>query len=220
MQVKSYQAWLTAVLLTAALAADAAAQQPGSTVQLPTFSRFSGSTTVSVPDRGSVYLGGVNRAASGRNSFRSPLMPWRPSRNSALGTRRSAANMHVTATIHDFEAMDRYLLSQPTSFRPTASRPSVPAQPRRLATRSEPSLSMSVADARARRIQQQQTRRHEAVQFFERGREVEAAGKLGVAKIYYQMAARRATGPLADQVAARLEALDRHATAGKVAGNR
>ena len=211
---------MSAVLLTAALAVDASAQQPGSAVQLPTFSSFSGSTTVSVPDRGSAYLGGVNRAASGRSSFRSPLMPWRPSRNSALGTRRGASNMHVTVTIHDFEAMDRYLLSQPTSFRPTSSWPSVPAQPRRLAKRSEPSSPMSVVDARARRIEQQQTRRHEAAQFFARGRKVEAAGKLGVAKIYYQMAARRATGSLVEQVTARLEALDRHATADKVAGKR
>ncbi len=212
--MKSHLAWLVSVLLTAALAVDCAAQQPGSAVQLPTFSSFSGSTTVSVPDRGSAYLGGVNRAATGRNSFRSPLMPWRPSRNSALGSRRSASNMHVTVTIHDFEAMDRYLLSQPTPFQP-----SLPAQPRRLAKHSEQSF-LSVADARARRIRQQQTRRQEAVQLFARGREVEASGKLGVAKIYYQMAARRATGPLAEQVTARLKALDRHATAGKIAENR
>ena len=79
---------------------------------------------------------------------------------------------------------------------------------------------MSVADARARRIEQQQTRRHEAVQFFERGREVEAAGKLGVAKIYYQMAARRASGQLKDRVLAKLDAIGRVQTGSKVAQGR
>jgi len=60
----------------------------------------------------------------------------------------------------------------------------------------------------------------EAAKFFERGQRAEAAGKSGVAKIYYQMAARRATGDLREQVAAKLEAIGRAKTASKIAQNR
>ena len=82
-------------------------------MQLPTFSYFSVNTTVTVPDRGSAYLGGVNRAAEGRNEFGTPLLPFRPFRNVGIGRETSASGMWVTATIHDFDAMDRYLLSAP-----------------------------------------------------------------------------------------------------------
>src|SRR5207244_3656119 len=50
--------------------------QPASaqTVQLPTFTFFSVGTTVSVPDQGAAFLGGVNRASQGRNEFGIPGM--------------------------------------------------------------------------------------------------------------------------------------------------
>ena len=57
------------VILAAAaamlLGAGETAAQTATTVQLPTYSFFSVGTTVSVPDRGSVYMGGVNRSAMG-----------------------------------------------------------------------------------------------------------------------------------------------------------
>lgn len=99
---------------------------PGTTVQLPTFSFFSVGTTVSVPDRGSAYLGGIKRAATGRNEFGVPMLPFRPFKNTGIGREVSASSVHVTATIHDFEAMDEFLLSQPTAFsRSLQSRPTV-----------------------------------------------------------------------------------------------
>ena len=76
---------------------------------------------------------------------------------------------------------------------------------------------MSVAKARAERANQQATRAGEAASFFKRGREAEAAGKSNVAKIYYQMAARRAMGDLKTQVLARLDAIGRAQTASTVA---
>ena len=79
---------------------------------------------------------------------------------------------------------------------------------------------MSVAQARAERQRQQATRADEAADYFQRAQEAEAAGKAGVAKIYYQMAARRATGELREQVAAKLEAIGRAKTASKIAQNR
>ena len=47
----------------------------------------------------------------------------------------------------------------------------------------------------------------EAEKFFERGRQAEADGKPNVARIYYQMAVRRASGDLKKQALARLEAV-------------
>jgi hypothetical protein len=234
--------WLLACLSLACWAGgagNAVAQQGATTVQLPTFSFFSINTTVTVPDRGSVYLGGVNRAAEGRNEFGTPLLPFRPLRNVGIGREMSASGMWVTATIHDFDAMDRYLLSAPTqstaSRLPPLGRSQVAALGHALLPRdpgygaswrlSLPSTAGSgptttVAQARAQRERQQVSRAEEAVDFYERGQQAEAAGKTGVAKIYYQMAARRASGDLREQVAAKLDAIGRAQTGSKVAQNR
>ena len=218
--------WLAAAAL--GLGAGESFAQPPTTVQLPTFSSFSVGTTVSVPDRGSVTMGGVNRSAIGRSEFGVPLLPFRPFKNTAIGKDVSASGMRVSATIHDFEAMDEYLLNQPTSFRSrqlsalqnhrgglAASghtlQPRDPARgsswrvaaPQGTAERPQ----MSLVDARARRVRQQTARSSEAGDFFERGRRAEATGKTSVAKIYYQMAARRADGALQSQIAARLAAI-------------
>jgi hypothetical protein len=67
--------------LAALLAVPAAAQNA---VQLPTYSSFRTNTTISVPDRGSVYTGGINRAADGRNQFGTPLLPFRIPSTSGL----------------------------------------------------------------------------------------------------------------------------------------
>jgi len=233
------RAFLACLLLVCwAMAADRATAQWGATtVQLPTFSSFSASTTVTVPDQGMAYLGGVNRAAEGRNEFGVPLLPFRPFRNVGIGREVSGSGMWVGVTIHDFDAMDRYLLSQPTAFSQSlGDRRSQVAglartlQPRdpgygaswRVATSSGTGSppAMSVAQAQAERQRQQATRVDEAADFFQRGQAAEAVGKTGVAKIYYQMAARRATGELKEQVAARLETIGRGQTASKIAQGR
>ena len=212
------------------LAGAAFAQQAATTVQLPTFSFFTATTTVSVPDGGSALLGGVNRASDGRNEFGVPLLPFR---NSAIGSERSASSMRVTATIHDFEAMDEFLLSQPTEFRrlqglqtPAATlghtlQPRLPSRSPAWASSAlagaEASTAATVAEIQARRQQQQQSRLTEAEQFYQRGRDAEEAGKASVAKIYYQMAARRATGELKQQALAKAEGLGRSQTSSKLA---
>ena len=82
-------------------------------VQLPTF-RFSGvSTTVSVPDHGTVSLGGNTTSFSGSNYRGTPLLG--PTTGPLLNNRGIAnggttTNFSVTAQIHDMEAMDRALL--------------------------------------------------------------------------------------------------------------
>ena len=234
--MKWHAAWLSLVL-AGVVAGTAPAQRTGSTVQLPTFSFFSVGTTVSVPDRGSVYMGGINRAATGRNEFGTPLLPFRPFRSTAIGTERSASSMRMSVYVHDLAAMDEELLSRPTSYRPG---PLTTLQPRggsiaglgntlqpRNTTHGgawQPSSSasptrpaVSVAEVRAQRVGQQATRADEATGFFDRGRKAEEAGKANVAKIYYQMAARRATESLKSQVLARLDAIGRAQTASKIA---
>jgi len=218
------------------LAGAVLAQQPATSVQLPTFSQFSTATTVSVPDGGSALLGGINRASDGRNEFGVPLLPFRPFRNSAIGSQRSTSSMRVTATIHDFEAMDEFLLSQPTEIRrlqglqtPAAVlghtlQPRLPNrspawEPSALAG-AEASTVATVAEIQARRQQQQQTRLTEAEQFYRRAQDAEEAGKASVAKIYYQMAARRATGELKQQALAKVEGLGRAQTGSKLAQDR
>jgi len=217
----------------------ASAQQPATAVQLPTFSMFTTSTTVSVPDRGNVLLGGINRAATGRNEFGTPLLPFRPFRNSGIGTDRSASSMRVSAYIHDFEAMEEALMSQPTTRRVSSNRrlPRSQAaayaqtiQPRAgtatsLETTWQPDLpeaeeppAVSVADARAHRARQKHTRAGEAMDFFARGQRAEAEGKANVARIYYQMAARRAEGELKGRVTATLDAISRAQTGSQLAG--
>jgi hypothetical protein len=211
--------WLSIFCLVAAC--DAACGQ-GIAVQLPRCSYFTVKTTVSVPDRGSAYLGGVNRAASGVNQFGAPLVPFG---NRAAGSERSASNAWVSATIHDFEAMDRYLLSQPTASYPNGLLSSTPsragkgagaAMARDVAAECP---AASVAELRARRLEEAEARGKEFREFFDGGRAAEAAGKANVAKIYYQMAARRADGPLKAEILARLDLLGSAAPTAKIAQN-
>jgi len=228
--MKPCTAWFLLVFF--GLGAGAAFAQQATTVQLPTYSFFTTNTTVSVPDRGSVYLGGVSRAASGRNEFGCPLLPFR---NRSFGTERSASNASVSVYIHDFEAMDEYLLSQPTSGRSLeplaagrqAGTGSFSTPTRDVARRPElagrvpgSAAAMSVEELRAERVRVEKSRHEEALKWLERGRTAEASGKAGVARVYYQMAARRATGDLKDQIAVRLEAVSGSSRPPKLAQSR
>ena len=82
---------------------------PATTVQLPSFSIFSVNTTVSVPDRGGMYLGGVNRARDGSRT--------RGLGNRAIGSDRAANGVQVLATIHDMDELDRAVLAKAAAKR-------------------------------------------------------------------------------------------------------
>jgi len=232
-------AWLSLPLLSL-VAGLAHGQLPGTSVQLPTYSFFNTNSTVLVPDGGSVFLGGIGRASSGRNEFGSPLLPLR---NVGIGGQRGASNVHVSVTIHDFAAMDEYLLGQAagrqdisaaalkTTFQVEtagigrayeSSRASNPGTWEVVPSRSSlapQGLASSVAEERLRRARQEQTKQSEAAEYFHRGQKAEAADKNGAAKIFYQMAARRATGQLKQQLTVRLEAVSRRQAASAVVGN-
>lgn len=211
---------ISILLAWMALAVAPAAGQ--NAVQLPTYSSFRTNTTVSVPDRGSVYTGGINRASDGRNEFGTPLLPFR---NRSIGSERSASSVWTSVYIHDLQAMDEALLSQARasgySSQRTRSGSSpalaagagvLPWQSQRAITRgAEPGsqpvkdpLSKSIAELRAERAGEQEARLAEAERLFERGKNAQSAGKLNVARIYYQQASRRAQGPLQEQILAQL----------------
>lgn len=101
-----------------AVASQAQAQQVS--VQQPVFGQFSAGTTVSVPDRGRTFIGGVSRGASGRittGPFRSP---------SATGFEYSHSSASAHVWIHDFEELDRQALEaaqRGATSRPDRSRP-------------------------------------------------------------------------------------------------
>ncbi|MBN2294870.1 MAG: general secretion pathway protein GspD [Pirellulales bacterium] len=75
-----------------------------STVQLPTYSFVTVTTTVSVPDGGTVLLGGIKRLSEGRNEFGTPMLnkiPYisRLFRNVAIGRETQSLMMMVTPRI-------------------------------------------------------------------------------------------------------------------------
>ena len=222
---------ITAVIL-GLLAADVAlAQRPGTVVQLPTFSSFSVATTVSVPDSGSGYLGGVSRAASGSSEFGTPLLPFR---NSAIGSQTSISSARATATIHDFDGMDAAILNQPGTAQTALPRSQTPLaiagrEIRAAAAGRSPAWDVTLAMAgndppavtseqiRRERQQREDSQQAEAERLFQRGISAEQAGKPGVAKIYYQMVVRRAGSGLKEQAMARIASLGGRPAAPKLA---
>lgn len=182
------------------------------TVQLPTYRTFGVRTAVTVPDRGSVYLGGINRAYSGRNEFGTPLLPFR---NRSFGTQRSASGVSVSVYIHDFEELERELLSRAGGSDPKLTTLRAPDGTTRAVVRSDPGAAdraaplPSIEEIRRQRLADQDARQAEAEDFFERGQTAEAAGKTNVARMYYQMAAKRASGLLKEEVLAKLDAFRR-----------
>jgi hypothetical protein len=205
------------------------------TVQLPTYTFFGVSTTVSVPDNGAAFLGGINRAASGGNEFGVPGLAFPGLQNRSIGQNMSASNVWASVTIHDLDAMDQAILNSPspTDLSDVDTRgwnafANLPAVPR---TATGPQLAAvnlagswqsdaptvapgsKVAAEEKDREAQRFTRSSDADSYFAQGQQAEADGKPGIAKIYYQMAARRASGDLKRQVQARLDAISGHTSA-------
>jgi general secretion pathway protein D len=76
----------------------------GTTVQLPTFSYVQVTTTVSVPDGGTVLLGGIKRLSEGRNEFGVPMLDKLPYinrlfKNVGIGRETQSLMMMVTPRI-------------------------------------------------------------------------------------------------------------------------
>jgi general secretion pathway protein D len=83
---------------------DATTSSDGVTVQLPNFSFVSVITTVSVPDGGTVLLGGIKRLSEGRNEFGVPILSKLPYinrlfKNVGIGRETQSLMMMVTPRI-------------------------------------------------------------------------------------------------------------------------
>jgi hypothetical protein len=218
--------WLAMFLLIALVvlhfAASSAAAQ---VVQLPTFHFFTVDTTVLVPDGGDAALGGIGRSSSGRVSRGVPGLPGRPFQNIATGSSTGAGNVSVSAQIHDLDAMDRALLGDdaladspngsfhtPLAIVRRANQ--LPTINRAAGASAKPA---SVSALQAQAAAEDATRNAAAAAELAKGRELLAEGKAGVAKIYFQNAARHASGETQKQAIAALESLDRSKSA-RVAG--
>src|SRR4051812_4294889 len=99
-------------LLFAISAAVAQQPLPATTVQLPSYSVFTVQTSVSVPDGGGAYLGGLNSGASNSSRFGNG-----PLSNRGLSSSRGASGMSVSATVIDHEEIDRALLAEAAAKR-------------------------------------------------------------------------------------------------------
>lgn len=193
----------------------ASAQQPATTVQLPSFSVFTVQTTVSVPDRGGAYLGGLNSGAS--NSSRFGIGPLK---NRGLSSTRAASGVSVSATVIDHAEIDRALLAEAAAKRAdtdaavgkaTAISKSVAVSgsPRVAAggTADHGALPGSVAAIREQTAAGADLQTAELASYLAKARQAEADKKPGVAKVFYQMVARRDTGRMKQEATERLAAL-------------
>ncbi|MDX1965821.1 MAG: hypothetical protein SFV23_01505 [Planctomycetaceae bacterium] len=166
------------VLFGIAMALTSSASAQPVAVQQPVIGTFSTATTVSVPDRGSIVLGGVGTAASGRTASG----PFRT--GSSFGQERQSSSASASAYIHDLRAMDEALLAEGGSNDDAE----LAEYTARLSTRygrpSQPASS-SPGTLAAPRDPAAEARRFEGL-----ARAAEAKGRSSVARLHWQMAAK------------------------------
>lgn len=190
----------------------------GQVVQLPTFHRFSVNTSVSVPDRGSAYLGGVGRAAYGSSRFGVSGLNLLPGIGRLFGGSVASDSVavggaSVRVTVIDLAAMDREVLSRALGrLKPVQKDPRVVAIENhvRSASRNKDNNTasvQSVAEIERKNRQEKNAVLREGLEFFAKGTAAEMAGKAGVAKIYYKMAARRVDPVTQRKISARIQSL-------------
>lgn len=214
---------LSAAAAIALAGSTAFAQAPPAaptTVQLPTFRFFSVNTSVSVPDRGSVVLGGVSRAGDSSTS-----RGFGPLRSRAISSGRSGSTMSVHATIIDHSELDRAVLAEAARRRGAVSSEARTADEEFLSRNvgrgpieSVPPAADSVANLRRQAELRAAEREDELAALLAKAESLEAAGKPKVAKIYYEMLSRRATGDLKTTVQSRIARIDSANTATAASG--
>jgi hypothetical protein len=187
--------------------ADLAAQ---TVLQLPSQHIFATNSSILVPDQGTALLGGVNSASSGRSQFGG--LPG----NTSRGFARQAGGVTVSAKIHDFDAWDDALQAEAARRRKRGQSGSA------LATTpaGDSAPSASVAEIEQSKRAERPDPLREAEDFFARARQAQVDGKPRLARVYFQMAARRATGELKERALAEAAAVGAAlASAQKTAGH-
>jgi type II secretory pathway component HofQ len=219
---------LIATVLAIMLAAATARAQ---TVQLPTYRSFSISTTVSVPDRGGMYLGGVDRAQYGSSSYGVPGLGRVPVAgrlfgNRAIGSSVGSSGAFATATIIDHREMDARLLAEAAARRglrtgtgypeagdaeesaPLLLASSGSERVDRTATSDGLPAGASLVEIRARREAANAKEVAELQAWLDRGQQAEAAGRWGAARCCYAVVVQRGPEALRSIAQARLAQLD------------
>lgn len=149
-------------------------------IQQPVVGNTSVNTTVSVPDRGSMFLGGVSSAESGRNQYG----PFRSGPSSGLSRQSTSMSVHVY--IHDLQSMDEEILNSAPST--SESRRPIPSFGSKKSDR-EPNLEKEVSPV------------EKAIKFEQLARKADDAGKSGVARLHWQMAAKYGSRAAAERLA-------------------
>jgi hypothetical protein len=226
--------WTCVMSSTGAGAGTVSAQAP-TTLQFPTFSSFSSNTSVAVPDRGSIVVGGVDRGAEGVVARGVPGDSHVPGasrlfRNQAVGREVGRSSAQVSVWIHDLRATDEALLAEARSNRGTsdhaandraansrtANDPATNASAASrggdarggMAPRGERPVAVdSIAEIRRQRALEVDRAETDARDLLRQGDQASVDGKPGVARIYYQMAARRSPSTLGPEIQARLRRL-------------
>ena len=209
-----YRTPFATVIVLVCYAADAALAQ-NITLQQPVLRRFAVGTTVSVPDRGTAFIGGVGRAGDARNRYG----PFRS--GTSTGSFREQTSTSARVWIHDFDAMDRWLLSQPRPKTSTTwhdefsvepwSR-NVAADSTRTSSRARSGvLHRQDAESAARRRgrpprpgadapSESTSSREHAERSYSLGKKAEERGAHGVALLHFRLAAKQGSKPARERL--------------------
>lgn len=166
-------------------------------IQQPIVQQFSAGTTVSVPDRGSVLLGGVSSGVI-RSRQTGPFR-----RGSAYGHAFQSSTSSVSVYIHDFEAMDRMLLnSVPSALHDSGVHQSRHQHwKRQLLARQNPAedssrFSASNTAAETSGVSSREIAQIKAERFFELGQQAEQKHATpGIAILHYRVAEKYGSAP-------------------------
>ncbi|MEO8496912.1 MAG: hypothetical protein ABI614_17715 [Planctomycetota bacterium] len=216
------------IYLTSAVSAQA------QVVQLPTYQVFSVGTTVSIPDRGAAYLGGVTRGAWGSSSSGVPGLSQVPGlnrlfTNRGIGSSVSSSHAYATATIIDHAEMDRMLLEEAAARRgePVAASEtdrraaflSAFVAKRPTTSVADPAIADSedAGDFAARLAAAESEYEAEMAACLQRAEAAVAAGRLGAARCCYNVLIRRGSDEQKRFAAERLTALETSRAAEKLA---
>jgi hypothetical protein len=192
--MRSTICWLAVLVALGSSRAIAQSNASGAnvTLQLPNFTVFGVNTTVLAPDSGPSPL------ARERQARYSRAMYGRFNPQGAIGAQRSAAIASVTAQVHDARADDEAILRAARARRTNWIRGSTTQLERGSGT-SGVGLQ-SIADIERQRALKSSAEARETTSLLNKAREARAAGKNGVAAIYYNMAAKKATGELRQDI--------------------
>ena len=109
---------MSVVVALLSFESQASAQLRNQTIQLPVIRQFSVRTTVSVPDGGTIGLGGVVRSSKGR--VLRGLSPMRPFSNQARGRATASGHASVRAWVLPQDEIDAAILAGATLTKESA----------------------------------------------------------------------------------------------------